>query len=244
MIIFPAIDLKEGRCVRLLQGKMDQATVYGDDPAAMALQWQEQGAQWLHVVDLDGAIAGWPQNLEVLKAISGVIDIPIQFGGGIRSPEMIEQVLSAGATRIVIGTSFFSDPKFARRSIDSFADQVAVGLDAKDSMIAVRGWVEVTDMKLIEAAEKAIEFGVQRLICTDISTDGAMTGPNLTIFRELTDLFSVAIIASGGVAKLSDIDDLRRVSGDRIEGVIIGRALYEGAFSLPEAIKAGGNHAD
>lgn len=244
MVIFPAIDLKGGQCVRLFQGRMEEATIYGDDPARMAQKWESQGAEWLHVVDLEGAVAGKYANLEAVRAITAAVSMSVQFGGGIRDMEALEMIFAAGVSRAVIGTAFIEDKDFAAQAIQNFGGRIAVGLDAKNGMVAVKGWLDVTAVSLIEAAQQAQALGAERLICTDISTDGAMTGPNLGSYTELVDDFDISIIASGGVSSLDDIRDLRVATDDRLEGVIIGRAIYEGAFTLVEAIEAGVKNVD
>lgn len=244
MIIFPAIDLKDGVCVRLYQGKMDLATVYSRDPQAIARNWAEQGAKWLHVVDLNGAIEGAYVNLEAVSAITSAVTIPVQYGGGVRSKEALDAIFAAGVTRAVIGTAFIADPMFAAEALKAFGDKIVFGLDSRDGMVAVKGWVDVTEIPLLKAAQDAETLGASRLICTDISTDGAMTGPSLPMFKELVDNLNISVIASGGISRIEDIRRLRIVTGDRLEGAIIGRALYEKAFTLAEAIKAGTEDVD
>jgi phosphoribosylformimino-5-aminoimidazole carboxamide ribotide isomerase len=234
MIIIPAIDLKDGKCVRLLQGKKDEVTVYSDDPADMAKKWVDMGARLLHVVDLDGAFSGEQKNFERIKEIRKAIQIPIQLGGGIRDIKRIEQLADIGVDRMILGTSAAKDPDMVPKACEKFKDRVLVGIDAKDGKVAVKGWVEVTELDAIKFA-KDMEFaGASGIIYTDISRDGMMTGPNIEAMAKMVKSVKIPVIASGGVSKLEDIDNLMQIKD--LWGVITGKALYSGAMDLKSAI--------
>ena len=235
MIIIPAIDLKDGKCVRLLQGKEEEVTVYSDDPAATAKHWVSLGAELLHVVDLDGAFTGEQKNFEKIKAIREAIDIPIEIGGGIRDIERIEKLISLGVDRVIIGTSAAKDPDMVRRACEKFSGKVLVGIDAKDGKVAVKGWVEVTELDAIEFAEKMQGAGTAGIIYTDISRDGMLSGPNIDAMADMVSAVSIPVIASGGVSKIDDIKKLMQIKN--LWGVITGKALYAGTLDLPEAIE-------
>ena len=235
MLILPAIDIKDGKCVRLTQGKMDEETIYHDDPVEVAKRWQREGGEIIHLVDLDAAIEGRPVNIDTVRAIAGAINIPVQIGGGIRNMETADEYLSIeNVKRIILGTAAYEDEDFLKAVLTKYPGRVAVGIDAKDELVAIKGWVEVTDMKATELAEKLQGMGVATIIYTDISRDGMLTGPNLEAYRKLTSAINIPVIASGGVAKASDIADLKTTG---VEGVIIGKALYSGAVTLEEALK-------
>jgi phosphoribosylformimino-5-aminoimidazole carboxamide ribotide isomerase len=235
VIIIPAIDLKDGKCVRLLQGKKEEVTVYSDDPAATAKHWVSIGAELLHVVDLDGAFTGEQKNFEKIKAIREAIDIPIEIGGGIRDIERIEELIRLGVDRVIIGTSAAKDPDMVRRACDKFSGRVLVGIDAKDGRVAVRGWVEVTELDAIEFAKKMQEVGTAGIIYTDISRDGMLSGPNMNAMADMVSAVHVPVIASGGVSKIDDIKNLMQIKN--LWGVITGKALYAGTLNLLEAIE-------
>lgn len=235
MLILPAIDIKNGKCVRLTQGKMDEETIYHDDPVEVAKRWQREGGEIIHLVDLDAAIEGRPVNIDTVRAIAGAINIPVQIGGGIRNMETADEYLSIeNVKRIILGTAAYEDEDFLKAVLTKYPGRVAVGIDAKDELVAIKGWVEVTDMKATELAEKLQGMGVAAIIYTDISRDGMLTGPNLEAYKKLTSAIDIPVIASGGVAKASDITDLKTTG---VEGVIIGKALYSGAITLEEALK-------
>ncbi|MBL0224820.1 MAG: 1-(5-phosphoribosyl)-5-[(5-phosphoribosylamino)methylideneamino]imidazole-4-carboxamide isomerase [Geobacteraceae bacterium] len=236
MLVIPAIDLKEGKCVRLEQGLMDKDTVFNDNPAAQARAWQDQGAEMLHIVDLDGAFAGEPKNREAIEAIVKAITIPSQLGGGIRDIETIEAYLSLGLSRVIIGTAAQRNPELVREACARFPGRIVVGIDAKDGMVAVQGWAEVTDVTAVDLARKFEGFGVSAIIYTDISRDGMLQGPNLEATRALAEAVSIPIIASGGVSSLKDIRDLMEIESSGISGVITGKAVYTGAIKLAEAV--------
>jgi len=240
MIIFPAIDLKDGKVVRLLQGKMEEATVYAQDPAAVAANFYAEGSKYLHVVDLNGAFAGKPVNNQAIKSIVESAPLQIQVGGGIRTLERIEELLAMGVARVILGTVAVRRPQIVAEAIDRFGtERIIVGIDAKDGMVAVQGWAERTTVQVEELALAMKGMGVSRIIFTDISKDGMLGGPNIAATIKLAEATGLKIIASGGV---STLDDLRRLKdealrGAGIEGVIVGKAIYAGAFTLREALQ-------
>jgi phosphoribosylformimino-5-aminoimidazole carboxamide ribotide isomerase len=236
MIVIPAIDLKEGKCVRLEQGLMEKDTVFSDNPGAQAREWQDQGAELLHIVDLDGAFAGKPKNRGAIEAILNAITIPAQLGGGIRDIATIEAYLSLGLSRVIIGTAAQRNPELVREACAKFPGQIVVGIDAKNGMVAVQGWAEVTDITAIELARKFQDFGVAALIYTDIARDGMLMGPNLEATKALAEAVSIPVIASGGVSSLKDIENLMEIESCGVSGVITGKAVYTGAIKLGEAI--------
>lgn len=237
MILYPAIDLKDGHVVRLKQGRFDEVTVYSEEPLAMAQKWVEAGAQWLHVVDLNGAMQGKPVNTGVIETIMQGVDVPIQIGGGIRSRDIAEIYLTLGAGRIVLGTQAIEDPELVQVLAKEFPERVAVGIDAKDGYVAVRGWQQTGEQKAVDLAKKMADMGAACIIYTDISRDGMLTGPNFDATREMARQSSIPIIASGGIATLDDIKRLKEMEADGITGAILGRSLYEGTLDLGEAIK-------
>ncbi len=237
MIVIPAIDLKEGRCVRLEQGLMEKDTVFCDDPAAQAREWAHQGAELLHIVDLDGAFAGMPRNREAIAAIVGAISIPTQLGGGIRDLATIEAYLSLGVGRAILGTAAQKNPELVVEACRHFPGRIAVGIDAKNGMVAVQGWAEVTDAKASALARRFEDCGVAAIIYTDISRDGMLAGPNIEATEALARSISIPVIASGGVSSLKDIENLMAIEAAGVTGVITGRAIYTGAINLAEAIK-------
>ncbi len=236
MIIIPAIDLKEGKCVRLEQGLMDKDTVFSDNPAAQARVWQDQGAELLHIVDLDGAFAGQPKNRDAIETILKAITIPAQLGGGIRDIATIEAYLSLGLSRVIIGTAAQRNPELVREACSKFPGQIVVGIDAKNGMVAVQGWAELTDITAVDLAGKFEGFGVSAIIYTDISRDGMLQGPNLEATKALAEAVSIPVIASGGVSSLKDIENLMAIEASGVTGVITGKAVYTGAIKLNEAI--------
>ena len=236
MLVIPAIDLKEGKCVRLEQGLMEKDTVFNDNPGAQARAWQEQGAELLHIVDLDGAFAGEPKNRVAIEAIIKAIAIPAQLGGGIRDIATIEAYLSLGLSRVIIGTAAQRNPELVREACNKFPGRIVVGIDAKNGMVAVQGWAEVTDITAIDLARKFEDFGVTAIIYTDINRDGMLQGPNLEATKALAESVSIPIIASGGVSSLNDINNLMAIEKYGVTGVITGKAIYSGAIRLAEAI--------
>lgn len=238
MKIFPAIDILDGKAVRLYQGRLDAVKVYNDDPVDQARVWAAQGAEWLHVVDLDGAVLGKPTNAEVIARIVKAVNVPVQTGGGIRSMETIERVFDAGVSRAVLGTALVTQPDLVSDACAKFPGIVA-GIDARDGKVAIEGWKQGTEHGILELIRELELLGVQRVAYTDISKDGTQEGINYGAYRALVDQINIPVIASGGVASLDDIRDLVSI-GDQIEGVIIGTALYETRFTLQQAIAAAG----
>lgn len=236
MIVIPAIDLKEGKCVRLEQGLMERDTVFSDHPAEQALKWQQAGAELLHLVDLDGAFAGEPKNRGAIQAILAEIGIPAQLGGGIRDLTTIEVYLSLGLSRVIIGTAAQRNPQLVKDACAAFPGQIVVGIDAKNGMVAVQGWAELTDITAVDLAKQFEDCGVSAIIYTDISRDGMMAGPNIESTKMLAEAISIPVIASGGVSSLLDIENLMTIECSGVSGVITGKAIYTGALSLPEAI--------
>ncbi len=236
MIVIPAIDLKEGRCVRLEQGEMHRDTVFSDNPAQQALTWEQAGAELLHLVDLDGAFAGQPKNKEAISAILTAISIPAQLGGGIRDLATIEAYLALGLSRVIIGTAAQRNPELVIEACQKFPGQIVVGIDAKNGMVAVQGWAEVTGSTAVDLARKFEDCGVAAIIYTDISRDGMMGGPNLEATKALAEAITIPVIASGGVSSLKDIENLMAIEASGINGAITGKAIYTGAINLREAI--------
>jgi phosphoribosylformimino-5-aminoimidazole carboxamide ribotide isomerase len=237
VILFPAIDLKDGACVRLLRGDMANAMVFNVDPAAQACRFAEAGFEWLHVVDLNGAFAGRPINRAAVMAIRNAVDLRIQLGGGIRNREAIEDWLALGIDRVVLGTAAFRNPELVRQAAADHPGAVAVGLDARDGRIAVEGWAEPTETSVIELARRFEDCGVAAIICTDIARDGALWGVNATAVGEVARQVRVPVIASGGVASLADIAALKAFEADGVAGVICGRALYDGRIDPAAALR-------
>jgi phosphoribosylformimino-5-aminoimidazole carboxamide ribotide isomerase len=236
MIVIPAIDLKEGKCVRLEQGLMERDTVFCDNPAEQAREWARQGAELLHIVDLDGAFAGKPANKEAITAIVETISIPTQLGGGIRDIPTIEAYLSLGIGRVILGTAAQRNPELVREACRLFPGRIVVGIDAKNGMVAVQGWAEVTGISAVDLARQFEGYGVAAIIYTDISRDGMMAGPNLEATKGLAEAISIPVIASGGVSSLVDIENLLAIESFGVTGVITGKAVYTGAIRLAEAI--------
>jgi phosphoribosylformimino-5-aminoimidazole carboxamide ribotide isomerase len=236
MILYPAIDLKDGKAVRLLRGDMDKATVFNDDPAAQARAFVAAGCRWLHLVDLNGAFAGQPVNGAAVEAILAACPVPAQLGGGIRDMATIEGWLAKGVARVILGTVAVENPDLVREAARAFPGKVAVGIDAKGGMVATRGWAEVTDVEATDLARRFEDAGVAAIIYTDIARDGAMQGPNIPATAALARAVSIPVIASGGVASLDDLVALRNTGV--IAGAISGRALYDGAIDLREALAA------
>ena len=236
MIIFPAIDIKEGKVVRLVQGKFDEVTEYSGAPAAMAKIWAGKGAQWLHVVDLDGAQAGDMQNMDIILKIAESVDIPVQVGGGIRTKEHIRTLLDGGVRRVILGTKVLADRGFLKEILEQWGDRIAVSLDCSKGMVTQRGWTETSTIKAIDFVKDLKAQGLSCIIYTDISRDGMMTGPDIKGLCELADAGKIPVIASGGVSDIDDIKKLVAIRDKGIIGVITGRAIYEGKLDLREAI--------
>ena len=243
MLIIPAIDLKDGQCVRLFQGDMNQDTVYSDDPAAMALRWQGLGAERLHVVDLNGAFAGTPVNASAIRAILEVLTIPMQLGGGIRQLATIDACFAMGIHIAILGTVACRDPQLVRDACQRYPGRISVGIDARDGWVAVQGWAEVTNIRAMDLAKRFEDVGVAEIIFTDISRDGALIGPNLDATRQLAESVTIPIILSGGISSLADIQQVWQnhgpfANGGRISGIITGKALYDGRLDFQEAVAA------
>jgi len=234
MIVIPAIDLKGGRCVRLLQGRADQSTVYSDDPVSMARRWVDEGASYLHVVDLDGAFEGRPVHTDVIRRITAAVDVPVQVGGGLREDGHVRSLLAAGVDRAIIGTRAFSDPEAVRLLAAEFGEHLAVGIDARNGRVQVRGWVETTDVQAVDLAGRVDAMGVGTIIYTDTATDGMLVGTNVAAMDAMCAAVKCNVIASGGVSTVADVTSLRALERPNLAGVIVGKALYEGAVSLPE----------
>ena len=236
MILFPAIDIRNGRCVRLTEGKFECETVFAEDPAEMAVRWADAGAEYLHVVDLDGALAGQSSNTEVIKRILAKVKIPVQVGGGIRTLANIEKMLALGVTRVILGSVAVRDPELVRAACHKFPGQVVVGIDAKNGEVAVEGWGIGGGIGAVELAKKMAAVGVEHIIFTDISRDGMLSGVNVEATAELAKTSGIKVIASGGVSSLAAIKALQLHEADGIEGCIIGKAIYTGALDLKEAL--------
>lgn len=236
MIFLPAIDLKDGQCVRLLRGEMDKATVFGDDPAAQARVFQDAGCEWLHVVDLNGAFAGRPVNADAVLAILKAVTMKVELGGGIRDHATIDFWLEQGIARVILGTVALRNPDLVKEACRRHPGRVAVGIDAKDGFVAVEGWAEVSTMTALDLAKKFEDAGVAAIIYTDIARDGAMQGPNTEATVALARAVSIPIIASGGVSSLEDLSALKAAGGDILEGAISGRAVYDGRIDPAAAV--------
>jgi len=236
MILFPAIDLKGGQCVRLKQGRMEEATVYSADPAAQALAFAEAGFEWLHVVDLDGAFAGRPANAGAVEAIIGAVAIPVQLGGGIRDRATIEHWLGLGVRRVILGTAAVRDPALVREAAGAYPGRVAVGIDARGGTVAVEGWAEASELSAVELALRFEDAGIAAVIHTDIERDGVLAGLNLAAARALAEATRMPVIASGGLASLADIEALTRPENRALAGAVAGRALYDGRLDAKKAL--------
>ncbi|MGF1605068.1 MAG: 1-(5-phosphoribosyl)-5-[(5-phosphoribosylamino)methylideneamino]imidazole-4-carboxamide isomerase [Rhodothalassiaceae bacterium] len=241
MKLYPAIDIKDGRCVRLLRGDMAQATVFNDSPASQARTFVQAGCDYLHLVDLNGAFAGRPVNEGVVRDILKAVDVPVQLGGGIRTLQTIENWLEAGVARVILGTLALRDPDLVREACRQFPGRIAVGIDARDGRVAVDGWAEASDLSAVEVARAFEDAGVAAIIFTDIDRDGTLQGINVFAVTQLAEAVSLPIIASGGVRGVADLRTLAEVAVDcrgRIDGVVVGRALYNGGLSLADALDA------
>ena len=238
MIIYPAIDLRGGRCVRLQQGDFARETVYADDPVEAAGRWAAEGAAWLHVVNLDGALGrSGEANLAALARIREAVDLPIQFGGGLRSVEDVDRVLGLGVARVILGTVAIREPEVVREALARYgAERIAVGIDARDGRVAISGWVDVSEVEAVDLGRRMAALGVQRVVYTDVARDGMLTGPNVPATAALARETGLRVIASGGVSSLDDLEQLAAHAADGIDGVIVGMALYEGRLTLREAL--------
>lgn len=236
MIIYPAIDIRGGRCVRLTEGRFDAETVFADDPAEMALKWAGMGAEFLHLVDLDGALAGEGKNVPVIERILQSVNIPVQLGGGIRNLETIEKLLALGVTRLILGSAAVKNPQLVEEACKKYPGHIAVGIDAKNGEVAIEGWGQGSGVAATELAKKMAAYGVETIIYTDISRDGMLSGVNVEATAALARACGVPIIASGGVASLEDIRRVKAVESDGVQGCIIGKAIYTGAVDLKAAL--------
>ena len=236
MILYPAIDLKDGHCVRLIQGDMDQATTFNESPAAQAQEFEAQGFEWIHLVDLNGAFEGQPVNGAAVEAILKSISLPAQLGGGIRTMATLEHWIEKGIARVILGTAAVNDPDFVRQAARAFPGKVAVGLDARDGLVAVEGWAEVSTLRAVDVAKRFEDDGIAAIIYTDIARDGVLTGLNLQATLALADAVSIQVIASGGLASMEDIEHLALPICDKLNGAITGRALYDGRLDAKKAL--------
>jgi phosphoribosylformimino-5-aminoimidazole carboxamide ribotide isomerase len=236
MIIIPAVDIKNGKCVRLMQGRQDLETIFSDDPAEMAKKWGEEGAELIHVVDLDGAFEKQPKNLDLIKRLIGDVGAPIQVGGGIRNKHTIGLFLEIGAKRVIIGTEAMKQPELVKEACKEFPGRIVVGIDARNGMVAIEGWTQTTGIHAIDLARQFEDSGVAAINFTDIDRDGMQTGPNIEETRRLAEAVSIPVIASGGVSTLADIKNIIPLSTIGVVGIITGKALYSGTLNLREAI--------
>lgn len=235
MRIYPAIDIIDGACVRLVQGDYSQKTKFADDPCEIAVRWQNEGGEFIHIVDLDGARNGEMPNFDLIVRIADKLNIPIEVGGGVRNMECVEKYLDNGINRVIIGTSALSNPDFVKEAVAKYGERIVVGIDAKDGMVAVNGWEEVSTTSAIDLAKQMEKIGVKTIIYTDIATDGMLKGPNVKAMEEMTEAVSIDVVASGGV---SSVDDIEKLKGTGVEGAIVGKALYTDTLCLNDAINA------
>ena len=238
MLILPAIDLRGGNCVRLVKGDFKQETIYSEHPEEIALRWEGEGAEFLHVVDLDGALAGEPQNMDAIKQILQAVTIPVEVGGGIRSMESIDRLLSIGVSRVILGSVAVHKEELVQEACSSYGNRIVVGIDAKKGIVATDGWEKSASISAVELAKKLGAFGLETIIYTDISRDGTLSGVNVTETAHLARASGIKVTASGGVKSISDIEELKKRECDGIIGVIVGKSIYEGTLSLTEAIAA------
>ena len=238
MLILPAIDLRGGNCVRLVKGDFKQETIYSEHPEEIALRWEGEGAEFLHVVDLDGALAGEPQKMDAIKRILQAVTIPVEVGGGIRSMESIDRLLSIGVSRVILGSVAVHKEELVQEACSAYGNRIVVGIDAKKGIVATDGWEKSGDISAVELAKKLGTFGLETIIYTDISRDGTRSGVNVTETAHLARASGIKVIASGGVKSISDIEELKKRECDGIIGVIVGKSIYEGTLSLTEAIAA------
>lgn len=244
MILYPAIDLKDGKCVRLVQGDMNRDTIYNEDPGAQAAEWAREGFSWVHVVDLNGAVDGVPKNHAAVRAILKEVDIPVQLGGGIRNMQQADMWLQEGVSRIILGTALVKDPDFAAEACNMFPGQVVMGIDARGGMVATEGWVEASDIPAVDMAKRAEDMGAAAIIYTDIDRDGTGKGVNIPQTVALAQAVQIPVIASGGIGSLEDLQKVSVAANDSgIEGVIVGKALYDGRVEPGEALAVAGGMA-
>lgn len=234
MRIYPAIDIKDGNCVRLFKGRFDDVTVYGTDPVAVAKRWEEEGAEFIHVVDLDGALKGRGVNSEVIRNICKSVNVPVQTGGGIRTMEDIQFMLECGVARVIIGTSAVRNIEFVKEAVKKYGEKIVIGIDAKDSMVAIEGWEEVSTYKALDFAREMEKIGVKTIVYTDIATDGTLRGPNVEAMIEMSENLNIDVIASGGVGNEEHLIELSKT---KVEGAIVGKALYTGNVELKSVLE-------
>lgn len=237
MIIFPAIDLRGGKCVRLFKGDFSRETIFSDNPSAVAVKWQEMGAQYLHVVDLDGALHGETKNRAAIRSILGAVRIPVELGGGLRSMESIEGALSAGIQRVILGSAAVEDPSLVKEACQRFGDRIVVAIDARDGIVATQGWESSGGVSALDFAKKMADYGVKTAIYTDISRDGTLSGVNLEGTIALAKASGLSVVAAGGVNSLEDIRAVKAHEADGIEGIIVGQAIYSGRLDLKKALR-------
>ncbi|MDP8236704.1 MAG: 1-(5-phosphoribosyl)-5-[(5-phosphoribosylamino)methylideneamino]imidazole-4-carboxamide isomerase [Candidatus Erginobacter occultus] len=237
MLVLPAIDIKSGRCVRLYQGKADRETVYSEDPAAMALRWEGEGAEFLHLVDLDGAFAGEPKNWETVKKIIAAVSVPVELGGGVRSPETIEMLLAGGVSRVIVGSRAAADPGFLSDIFREFQGRILPSIDVREGMVMIRGWEEETELRAEDLGRDLKKIGFKLVIHTDTSADGTLQGPNLAALEDFLDRTGLGVIAAGGVSRIEDIRDLKKLERKGLVGAITGQAIYAGTLDLRAAIR-------
>lgn len=238
VVIYPAIDVKDGKCVRLSQGSFDKVTVYGDNLVEMALKWEKAGARYIHMVDLDGARKGCLVNLEAIAEVAASVKIPVQLGGGIRNLQAVEAALDRGIARVILGTSAVKDREFVKNALKAYGEKIVIGIDAKDGWAAIDGWEKTSEFRAVDFALEMEELGARTIIYTDISRDGMLQGPNLKAMKEMAGAVGMEVIASGGVGSLKDIEDLKDIG---MPGVIVGKALYTGVVELENALKIAEN---
>ncbi len=237
MIIFPAIDLRGGKCVRLFKGDFSRETIFSDNPSAVAVKWEEMGAQYLHVVDLDGALQGETKNREAIRSILGAVHIPMELGGGLRSLESIERALTGGIQRVILGSAAVENPSLVQEACHRFGDRIVVAIDARDGIVATQGWESSGNVSALDFAKQMADYGVKTVIYTDISRDGTLSGLNLEGAIELSKVSGLRVVASGGVRSLEDIRAVKAHETDGIEGVIVGQAIYSGRLDLKKALR-------
>lgn len=234
MFIIPAIDLKDGKCVRLFKGELRETTVYSDDPVQMAKKWEDLGAERIHLVDLDGAFSGAGKNYPIIACIAKEVKIPVQLGGGIRDMGTIEAAFAMGVQRVILGTAAVKNPQLVKKACRDYGEGIIIGADVRDGMVSISGWTEATNEEIIDFLKKMEDFGAQRFIVTDVGRDGTLEGPNFALMERIVALIRGKVIASGGVGSMEDVRRLQQLAGGALEGVIVGKALYEGKITLQE----------
>jgi phosphoribosylformimino-5-aminoimidazole carboxamide ribotide isomerase len=237
MLIIPAIDIKEGKCVRLREGQLEDIEIFSDDPTVMAVKWVNKGAKMLHVVDLDGAFYGKSTNISVIERIVKMVDVPVQVGGGIRGYKEVKKLLDLGASRVILGTILWKDKFLAKRLFEDFSEKIIAGIDAREGYVAIEGWQNITSVDALDFAKEMERLGARRIIYTDIKRDGTLNGPNITNIEKMVKNVNIPLICSGGIASLDDIKKLKRFETKGLEGIILGKALYKGTILLEEALK-------